>query len=230
MREGPNPCLAWDLARFLFCSSSRFSSDGDVERNSGYVPFSTDSATTADALIRPGSHPRHHVDVDETYVRLHADYRGRLEVEVGIFVAVDHLRRADILSVEEEETYFDIDDWFNLHLPNPPFYDDGNAIQAVTWFKRSTTADMLGRLEPLQRILSKHGVACHLTETEDPGQIVYEDQFQVGAIPRVRGTGRPFPYGDLRGVTGPGPKRQFGKAARTAHRDVSVALHAPGTS
>lgn len=48
---------------------------------------------------------------------------------------------------------------------------------------------MLARLQPLERILIKHGVACHMAETDDPGQIVYEDQFQVGAIPRVRGTG-----------------------------------------
>ena len=58
----------------------------------------------------------------ETYVRLHADYRGRLDAEVGIFVAVDHLRRADLLSVDEEETYFDVDDWFNAvgSLLSPP--------------------------------------------------------------------------------------------------------------
>jgi hypothetical protein len=158
--------------------------------------------------------------VEEIYIRLHADYRGRLDVEVGIFVAVDHLRRADLLSVEDEETYFDIDDWFNRHLPNPPFYDDGNGIRAVTWFKRSTTTDMLPRLEPLQRILGEHGVACHLVETDDPGRIVYEDHFQLGVIPHLRGTGRPFPYGDLQGETGPGPKRQFGKAARAAGHDV----------
>jgi hypothetical protein len=158
--------------------------------------------------------------VDETYVRLHTDYRGRLEVEVDVFVAVDHLRRADLLSVADEETYFDVDDWFNLNLPNPPFHDDGNSIRAVTWFKRSTTASMLARLEPLQQILAKHGVDCHLAESYDPGHIVYEDRFQVGAIPRVRGTGRPFPYGELRGETGPGSKRQFGKAARAARHDV----------
>lgn len=158
--------------------------------------------------------------MEETYVRLHVDYQGRLEVEVGIFVAVDHLRRADLLSVEDEEMYFDIDDWFNLHLPNPSFYDDGNGIRAVTWFKRSTTADMLARLEPLQRILTKHGVAWQVAETDDPGRVVYEDHFQVGVVPRLRGTGRPFPYGDMRGETGPGSKRQFGKAARAARHDV----------
>ncbi len=158
--------------------------------------------------------------VTEAYVRLHADYRGRLDVEVGIFVAVDHLRRADLLSVDEEEMYFDIDDWFNANLPNPAFYDDGNSTRAITWFKRSTTASMLVRLEPLEQMLTKHGISCHRTETHDPGDIVYEDNFQVGAVPRARGTGRPFPYGELRGDTGPGSKRQFGKKAKAAHRHL----------
>ena len=37
------------------------------------------------------------------FVRLQAAYRGALGVEVGLFVAVDHLRRADRLTEEEEE-------------------------------------------------------------------------------------------------------------------------------
>lgn len=61
-------------------------------------------------------------------VRLQATYRGRLGVEVGIFVAVDHLRRADRLTEDEDELYFDIDDWFNANLPNPPFYEDATPL------------------------------------------------------------------------------------------------------
>jgi hypothetical protein len=48
----------------------------------------------------------------EVYVRLQATYVGRLGVNVGIFVAVDHLRRADRLSLEEENLFFDVDDCF----------------------------------------------------------------------------------------------------------------------
>lgn len=40
---------------------------------------------------------------EESYVRLQVTYRGRLGVEVGIFVAVDHLRRADRLTHDEEQ-------------------------------------------------------------------------------------------------------------------------------
>lgn len=106
----------------------------------------------------------------ETYVRLQATYIGRLGVEVGIFVAVHHLRRADILTIDEEDVYFDVDDWFEVALSHPSLYDDGNSIGAVTWFKRSTAAHMLQRLAPLQAILSKYAVDHAAVESQDPAR------------------------------------------------------------
>lgn len=151
---------------------------------------------------------------DETFVRLQAHYRGRLGVEVGIFVAVDHLRRADRLSEDEEELYFDVDDWFQVHLPNPPFYADGNTAGAVTWFKMSSTGEMRERLEPLCRILDRYGVAWTAAESKDPGRIIYEDRFQVGVIPHRRSAPTPVPQGIVLGPTTAGSKRHLGKRAR----------------
>ena len=120
--------------------------------------------------------------------RLQARYVGRLGVPVGIFVAVDHLRRAGRLAAADEEAYFDLDDWFRVELPEPPFYDDGNSIGAVTWFKTTSAADMLARLEPLRDILRRYDVPHDRIERNDPGRIVYEDHFQVGVIPYSRAT------------------------------------------
>jgi hypothetical protein len=150
----------------------------------------------------------------ETFIRLQATYRGRLGVEVGIFVAVDHLRRADRLTADEEELYFDIDDWFNAELPNPPFYDGGNAERAVTWFKKSSTEQMRQRLEPLCRLLDKYGVKWVAAESTDPGAVIYEDQFQVGVIPYQRFEPTPVPEGVVLGPTAAGSKRHLGKNAR----------------
>ena len=148
---------------------------------------------------------------DRRFVRLHVTYRGVLGVEVGIFVAVDHLRRADRLSTDDERRYFDIDDWFRTGLPNPTFYADGNTVGAVTWFKTAATADMLERLEPLCDILDRHAVAWLRTDTDDPGEIIYEDEFQVGAIPRLRLEPTPLPANVILGPTTPGSKRHLGK-------------------
>jgi len=150
----------------------------------------------------------------ETFVRLQAPYRGRLGVEVGIFVAVDHLRRADRLTEDEEELYFDIDDWFEVHLPNPPFYQDGNTKGAITWFKSSSTGDMRQRLQPLCHLLDKYAVTWLAAESTDPGTIIYEDAFQVGVVPYQRFEPSPLPQGIVFGPSCAGSKRHFGKKAR----------------
>ncbi len=150
-------------------------------------------------------------------MRLQATYRGALGVEVGLFVAVDHLRRADRLTEEEEELYFEIDDWFEAELPNPPFYEDGNTIGAVTWFKRAGSAEMRMRLAPLCDILDRYGVPWVAAETSDPGTVIYEDVFQVGVIPHQRFEPTPMPSGVVLGPTTAGSKRTLGRG-HAAHR------------
>ncbi|MGI5268668.1 hypothetical protein ACQEUU_05920 [Nonomuraea sp. CA-218870] len=147
------------------------------------------------------------------YLRLQADYVGRVGVEVGIFVAVDHLRRKNVLTPEEEELYFDIEDWFLAHLPQPPFYADGNSIGAVTWFKRATTGAMLARLEPLRDLLTVHGVRYDLVRADDPGKLIYEDEYQVGVIPRIRRPVALLPPGVALGPTTSGSKRHLARRA-----------------
>lgn len=153
-------------------------------------------------------------DLGSRFLRLHATYVGRLGAEVGVFVAVDHLRRADLLSLAEEDVYFEVDDWFNENLPNPPFYIDGNPRGAITWFKRDSGADMLGRLESLTQILDAHAVDWVTTCCDDPGEIIYEDPFQVGAVPTVRLDPTPVPHGKPMAESTPESKRALGKRAR----------------
>jgi hypothetical protein len=84
-----------------------------------------------------------------------------------IFVAVDHLRRADRLSTVNEQRYLDIDDGLRAELPNPSFYADGNTLGAITSFKTYTCAHMLERLQPLCEILGLRptsGVKGRLTQ------------------------------------------------------------------
>lgn len=66
--------------------------------------------------------------------------------------------RQDCLKDEDKETFLRVEEWFEEHLPNPPFYEDGNTIRGITWFKTGTTDEMIGRLDPLLRLLEKYGV------------------------------------------------------------------------
>lgn len=132
---------------------------------------------------------------------------------MGIFVAVDHLRRRGVLTAAQEEIYFDVEDYFHAVLPDPPFYADGNSIGAVTWFKTDATADMVSRLTPLRDLLTQHGVEHDVVTSDAPGRIVYEDQWQVGVIPNDRLEPTAAPAGLVMGPTWAGSKRVFARPA-----------------
>jgi hypothetical protein len=127
------------------------------------------------------------------FQRFHASYVGRTGVPVGVFVAVDHLRRTGRLSEKEIVLYALTDQWFQQNLPNPPFYDDGNSVGAVTWF-RAEPKDMTDRLQPLLSILNSKGVGWERSVSADPGRVIYEDHWQVGVIPSSRLPMTPLPY------------------------------------
>lgn len=148
------------------------------------------------------------------FQRFHANYVGRTGVGVGIFVAVDHLRRTGRLSDDEILVYALTDEWFQQNLPNPPFYEDGNSIGAVTWF-RETNGDMINRLRPLLSILDSKKVSWERSVSADPGRVIYEDQWQVGAIPSSRLPVTPFPY---QGTLGPNDWYEVRKKILSNHQ------------
>jgi FMN phosphatase YigB (HAD superfamily) len=149
----------------------------------------------------------------EEFIRVQVTYRGRLGVEVGVFVAVDHLRRAGVLTADEEATYLDVEDWFIEHLPNPDFNTDGNSIGAVTWLRTPVPDAMQSRVDLLCGILRAHGVAFDVVRTSVPGEIVYRDAFQIGVIPPVRGEPTPLPAGVVQTPTTAGSKQAVASSA-----------------
>ena len=80
--------------------------------------------------------------------------------------------------------------------------------------KKSTGRCMLERLAPLQAILSKYAVEHAVVQSQDPGRIIYEDEFQVGVLPYRRVEPTPMPHGLVLGPTTSGSKRHLGKAPR----------------
>ncbi|MFI6826740.1 HAD family hydrolase [Kribbella sp. NPDC050241] len=142
-----------------------------------------------------------------TYLRVQARYRGRLGVEVGLFVAVDHLRRAGRLTDEQVALYLDIDDWFLEYLPEPGFYADGNTAGAVTWFKTPLPAEMQTRVDRLCAVLAAHDVPFDVVHSDRPGEVIYEDAYQIGVIPAERGEPTPLPEGLVLAPTSAGSKR-----------------------
>ncbi|MFZ2908537.1 MAG: hypothetical protein WA094_01405 [Candidatus Desulfobacillus denitrificans] len=101
----------------------------------------------------------------------------------GILVAAHDLRDEGELSVLEHDVVRLELAWFNINLPIPPELDSEEHRRAISWFKPSAN-EAIQRMWRLKAILGVHGIDVDVLKTEDPGVIVYEDNFQVIAKPR----------------------------------------------
>jgi hypothetical protein len=102
----------------------------------------------------------------------------------GVITAVRILRdegRLDPYQIEIVDATFD---WFNEHIPCPPFQsnlDSGKwSEDAVAWFLPEAK-DAIQKMWDLVAILRDHDIPVRILRTEGPGLIVYRDQYQVVA-------------------------------------------------
>ncbi|MGA9042438.1 MAG: hypothetical protein WB421_18040 [Terriglobales bacterium] len=108
--------------------------------------------------------------------------------ELGVFHAAGNLRDKGTLSEHEQEFLQEIREWFNLNLEKPtrftsakpPYYrkrQDG-----ISWFKASAQ-EHIRKMREMIAILEHHDVLVKLIKTNKPGYVVYEDEFQIVAVP-----------------------------------------------
>ena len=117
------------------------------------------------------------------YFRLHVTYKGKTGKPVGIFGACHHLKRAGRLTADEVILFEEIDAWYTENLLEPPFYAKGNLQKAITWFKDTPEVHTFVKgLDPLLDLLKKYGVEHKISWTTNPGEIIYEDEYQVAVI------------------------------------------------
>jgi hypothetical protein len=103
-------------------------------------------------------------------------------VKEGIFIAAYKLRdEGDITSYQREELRSDLL-WFNERLPLPPPLSNRGNERAVSWFK-SQSKECISRVWSVVHILEENGIAITKITIEDPGYVIYEDEFQVVAWP-----------------------------------------------
>lgn len=97
----------------------------------------------------------------------------------GIFSLCMELVRNKKLEQEDEDLYMEIDSWFAENLPWPEPCKKQEKV--ICYFKVSEDNEMLKYIKPTLWILDRYNIPYYLVMTNTPGEIVYEDDYQVVA-------------------------------------------------
>lgn len=107
---------------------------------------------------------------------------------LGIFQAAFRLKEKGVLTQPEEIYLKEIDSWFDKNLDQPdrftsaksPYYrrrQDG-----ISWF-RDSAREHINKIRELIALLANHGVSTEMVKSDRPGYVLYQDQFQIVAVP-----------------------------------------------
>ena len=86
----------------------------------------------------------------------------------------------------EEERIKDILKWIDQNLDKPTSFSRSSKPRvfntAISWYK-DTAKEHITYMRELATILEGHGISIEVLQTEKPGYIVYEDNYQITADP-----------------------------------------------
>lgn len=95
----------------------------------------------------------------------------------GIFSMCWQLIQNDVMDEEDADLYKEIDDWFAHELPWPEPCKRQEKV--VCFFKTENSEEMLKMIRPALWLLDRYNHPYYLVYTNSPGEIVYEDKYQV---------------------------------------------------
>ena len=104
----------------------------------------------------------------------------------GLFMAMGELKDNNELFSYEKDIQKNICKWFDENL-------DASKVQssesnhytkphAISWFKSSAT-EHINKMREYAQILEAHDVSVIQLNTERPGKVVYEDEYQMEIVP-----------------------------------------------
>jgi hypothetical protein len=104
----------------------------------------------------------------------------------GVFQEAYRLWDQGRFGKEEARQFKALLQWFHHRLPVPNRFSRSGGRQAhrqgICWFK-ADAVEHLGKIRELVALLEQCGVSIRRLWTRRPGYVVYEDSFQVTAIP-----------------------------------------------
>ncbi|MBQ0136020.1 MAG: hypothetical protein KBS43_04730 [Oscillospiraceae bacterium] len=112
------------------------------------------------------------------YVRIQGrELAANTEYEKGVFSMCWQLIRDEIMDEEDASLFEEIDKWFAEILPFPPMCNGKEKV--VCFFKTENTEEMMKLITPAMWLLEKYNHPFYLVYTNTPGEIVYEDDYQI---------------------------------------------------
>ena len=109
------------------------------------------------------------------------------ESETGIFMALKYVRDDYPFAQDDDILKLKLlTGWFNECLDKPTKFSNATnkspAKVSLSWFKDSAK-EHIQKIHELIEILERYDFIVDRITTQNPGYIVYEDEFQVSAIP-----------------------------------------------
>lgn len=112
------------------------------------------------------------------YVRIQGnELAANTQFPKGIFSMCWQLIQDDVMDEEDAGLFKEIDTWFSEILPYPP--QCKNQEKVVCYFKTENTEEMIKLITPAMWLLEKYNHPFHVVYTNFPGEIVYEDKYQI---------------------------------------------------
>ena len=108
--------------------------------------------------------------------------------ELGVFQAVFNLRDAGALSNDQELILEELRTWFNQNLAKPKKFTNAKPPHyrkrqnGISWFKGSAK-EHISKIWELVALLEARDIKVEMIKTHRPGYVIYEDQFQIVAVP-----------------------------------------------
>ena len=95
----------------------------------------------------------------------------------GVFSICMQMLKDDVMIEEDADLYREIDDWFAKELPWPEPCKRQEKV--VCWFKMENADIMMKMMQPVMWLLEKYNHPYYVVYTNFPGEIVYEDKYQI---------------------------------------------------
>jgi hypothetical protein len=112
------------------------------------------------------------------YVRIQGRERAaNTNYAKGVFRMCLKLIEDEVMDEEDAGLFREIDDWFTHNLPYPS--QCMNQEKVVCYFKTENAEEMMKMIHPAMWLLDRYHHPFYVVYTNYPGEIVYEDDYQV---------------------------------------------------